>query len=421
MSNAKKPWTQSMPDEQFNLMRDIIAAPSPVGLEAAMTYGVLKPYFEKIAPKGWKVQQFKGNAGIVLDTHPGQDDMFSVMIIGHADKIRMQVRSIGEDGKIWINTDSFLPTTLIGHEVKLFSEDPKKPGSYRIIEGGTVEALGAIHFADAGLRSGDKGIKKEQIYLELQIHGENKKEQVEKLGIRSGDSIILDRPIKRGFSPDTFYGAYLDNGLGCFVAAETARLIAEAGGTKNVRVLFAIASYEEIGRFGSRVMAGEMKPDAIIAVDVNHDYVAAPGIGDKRFTPLEMGKGCTMSVGAIASERLNRFIETAALDNDIPLQRDVCGRDTGTDGMAGVLAAIDSAATSIGFPTRNMHTISEVGNTSDVLASIHVITQALQAMDAAEDGKGSLRQEFEKNHPRLDEASALEHQGSEIDEDEKKS
>jgi endoglucanase len=413
MSNANKPWAESMPEKQFNLMRDILAAPSPIGLEAAMTYGVLKPYFESFAKEGWKVQQFKGSAGIVLDTHPGQDDMFSVMIIGHADKIRMQVRSIGEDGKIWIDTDSFLPTTLIGHEVKLFSEDPEKPGSYRIIEGGTVEALGAIHFADAALRTGDKGIKKEQIYLELQIHGENKKGQIEKLGVRSGDSIILNRPIKRGFSPDTFYGAYLDNGLGCFVTAETARLIAEAGGTDNVRCLFAIASYEEIGRFGSRVMAGEMKPDAIIGVDVNHDYAAAPGIGDRRFTPLEMGKGFTMSVGAIVSEQLNRIIETTANEFDIPMQRDVVGRDTGTDGMAGVLAAIDSAATSIGFPTRNMHTISETGNTSDVLAAIHVITRSLQAMDSMDDGKGKLRREFENNHPRLDQAERLGHQGSE--------
>lgn len=411
MSDTKKPWAQKMPEKQFNLMRDILAAPSPIGLEAAMTYGVLKPYFESFAPEGWKVQQFKGNAGIVLDTHPGRDDLFSVMIIGHADKIRMQVRSIGEDGKIWIDTDSFLPTTLIGHEVKLFSEDPEAPGNYRIIEGGTVEALGAIHFADPGLRSGDKGIKKEQIYLELQIHGDNKKAQVERLGIRSGDTVILNRPIKPGFSPDTFYGAYLDNGLGCFVTAEAARLVAEAGGTKQVRCLFAIATYEEIGRFGSRVLAGEMKPDAIIAVDVNHDYLAAPGIGDRRFTPLEMGKGFTMSVGSIVSEQLNRIIETTAREYDIPMQRDVVGRDTGTDGMAGVLAAIDTAATSVGFPTRNMHTISETGHTGDVLAATHVIARTLLAMDAMDDGKGKLRRQFQDNHPRLDKASALGHQG----------
>jgi len=406
-----QPWAQPMQEKQFELMRDILAAPSPVGLEGAMTYGVLKPHFDSFAPKSWHLHQFRGNAGVVLDTHPGQDDMFKLMIIGHADKIRMQVRSIGEDGKIWINTDSFLPTVLIGHEVKLFSEDPEAPGSYRSIEGGTVEALGAIHFSDPAVRTGDKGIKKEQIYLELQIHGENKKQQVLNLGVRPGDSIIFDRPIRPGFSPDTFYGAYLDNGLGCFVTAEVARLIAEAGGTQQVRVMFAIASYEEIGRFGSRVFAGELKPDALIGVDVNHDYVAAPGISDKRMQPLEMGKGFTLAVGSIASEQLNRVIAQAARDNDIPYQRDMVGVDTGTDGMAGVLAAVDSAATSVGFPIRNMHTISESGCTKDVLACTHLVAETLMALDAEETTPGTLAERFRNQHPRLDQATPTRHPG----------
>ncbi|MBB3189872.1 M20/M25/M40 family metallo-hydrolase [Halomonas cerina] len=415
MSDTTSPWTLSMPEPQFDLMRRILAAPSPVGLEAAMTYGVLKPRFDSFAPSDWRLHQFKGHAGVVLDTHPGRDDLFKVMLIGHADKIRMQVRSIGEDGKIWINTDSFLPTTLLGHEVKLFSEDPQAPGKYRVIEGGTVEALGAIHFADPEVREGRKGVKKEQMYLDLQIHGENKKQQVENLGVRPGDTLILDRPIRHGFSPDTFYGAYLDNGLGCFVTAEVARLIAQAGGTDKVRMMFAIASYEEIGRFGSRVLAGELKPDAIIAVDVNHDYVAAPGIGDRRMQPLEMGKGFTMSVGAIASEQLNRIIETTAREHGIPMQRDIVGPDTGTDGMAGVLAAVDCVATSIGFPIRNMHTISETGNTRDVLAAIHAITRSVQALDALPDP----HREFLDHHPRLDRAGALSHQGGDQPNEEK--
>lgn len=404
---SETPWTRPMPDEQFDLMRRILAAPSPVGLEGAMTYGVLKPHFEQFAPADWELHQFKGHAGVVLDTHPGRDDLFKVMVIGHADKIRMQVRSIGDDGKVWINTDAFLPNVLVGHEVTLFSEDPEAPGRYRRIEGGTVEALGAIHFSEPAQRTGEKGIKKEQIYLDLQIHGENKKQQVENLGVRPGDSILFNRPIRHGFSPDTFYGAYLDNGLGCFVTAEVARLIAEAGGTEKVRVMFAIASYEEIGRFGSRVLAGELKPDAIIAVDVNHDYVAAPGIGDRRMQPLEMGKGFTLSVGSVASEQLNRVIERAAKEKNIPVQRDVVGNDTGTDGMAGVLASVDCVATSVGFPIRNMHTISETANTRDVLAAIHAITDSLQALDALDDP----HREFLDNHPRLDEADALGHQG----------
>ena len=172
-----------------------------------MTYGVLQPFFEEIALKGWSVHQFKGNAGIVLDTHPGAEDMLTCMIIGHADKIRMQVRSIGEDGKIWINSDSFLPSVLVGHEVQLFSQHPDKAGAWRILEGGTVEALGAIHFADSETRSGSKGITQKMLYLELQLHGEKRREQVEALGIRPGDPIIFKRPITRGFAPDSFYGA----------------------------------------------------------------------------------------------------------------------------------------------------------------------------------------------------------------------
>ena len=160
------PWNQPMPEKQFDWMRTILAAPSPIGLEAAMTFGVLEPALKKLKPKGWGVHTFKGNAGIVLDTHPGDDDRTTVMLVGHADKIRMQVRHIGDDGKVWINSDSFLPCTLIGHEVIIFSESTAFNGDYRAIEGGTVEAIGAIHFAPPDMRTGAKGLKPESLYVE---------------------------------------------------------------------------------------------------------------------------------------------------------------------------------------------------------------------------------------------------------------
>lgn len=404
-----KPWTQPMPEDQFALMREILAAPSPVGMEAAMTEGVLVPSFAPWKPEGWEVARFRGNAGMVLDSHPGRADLPSVMVIGHADKIRLQVRSIGDDGKIWVDSDSFLPTTLLGHEVVLFCENPEQPGTWRRIEGGTIEAIGAIHFAEGEMRSGKSGVKPEMLYLDLQIHGDHKRKQVESLGIRSGDPILLNRPIKRGFSPNTFYGAYLDNGLGCFVAAEIARLIAQGGGLKNVRLMSAFASHEEIGRMGSRVLAAELRPDVVIAVDVAHDYVAAPGVGDKRFPPIAMGKGFTLSVGSIVSAQLNSILQKAARAREIPFQTRSAGRDTGTDAMAAVFASIDAAATSIGFPIRNMHTISESGHTGDVLAAIHVIVQALRDMDAMNGGAGITRDDLRLGHPRLDRSAPLSH------------
>lgn len=409
---TQSPWEAPMPEAQFSLMRDILAAPSPVSLEGAMTFGVLEPYFQSFMPETWGIHRFTGNASIVLDTHPDDDgSRVKIMVVGHADKIRLQVRSIGDDGKIWIDSDSFLPGTLIGHEVALFSQNPAKPGTYRVLRGGTVEALGAIHFADAAVRNGDRGIKKNMLYLELQVHGSDKKKQIEALGIRPGDTLLLDRPIKRGFSPDTFYGAYLDNGLGSFVTAELARVVAESGGPKNVRCLFTVASGEEIGRMGSRVLAGELRPDVLIGVDVNHDYVAAPGIGDRRMTPLAMGKGFTLTYGSITSEFLNAEIEKAAQKAGIPYQISVSGRDTGTDGMAAVLAGIDAAATSVGFPIRNMHTISETGHTGDVLASVHALAETIGALDRKNRNRGVTREDFRQGHPRLDEATPLTHGG----------
>lgn len=416
MSEQSKPWEQTMSKDRFDLMRNILDAPSPVGLEASMTRGVLEPYMKSYMPDDWEIHTFKGNAGIVLDTKPNDPDAFSVMVIGHADKIRMQVRSISDDGKIWVNCDSMLPTTLIGHKVKLFSEDPDSPGNWRVIKGGTIEAIGAIHFADPKLRSGDDGIKTKMLYLELQIHGEKKKAQVEALGIRPGDPILYDRPIERGFSPDTFSGAYLDNGLGCFVTAEIGRLIAESN-LSNIRYLGAMASHEEIGRFGSRVLAKQFNADVTIAVDVAHDFTAAPGISDRRYEPVAMGEGYTLTHGAITSAALNSMLTKVSLEHDIPVQHELAGRDTGTDAMAAVFAGIDSASASIGFPIRNMHTISETGHTGDVDAAIHAIYQTMRYMDGMNDGSGITGNDLCDSHPRLNEAIELTHRPAPEDDD----
>ncbi len=65
--SPSKPWTRSMPARQFDFMREILAAPSPIGLEAAMSYGVLVPFFDKIKPKGWAVHQFRGTDGADIE------------------------------------------------------------------------------------------------------------------------------------------------------------------------------------------------------------------------------------------------------------------------------------------------------------------------------------------------------------------
>merc|ERR1719273_65552 len=174
---------------------------------------------------------------------------------------------------------------------------------------------------------------------------------------------------------------------------------------KNIRTLFAFAAHEEIGRFGSRILVADLKPDVLIAVDVNHDYASAPGVSNKRLTPLELGKGPTICHGAITSKTLNDIIEKASKKQGITFQRDMMGRDTGTDAMAAVLGSVDAAAASIGFPIRNMHTISELGHTGDVLQSIHGIHATLNFMENFDNGVGMTAKHFKKPHQRLDHAN----------------
>lgn len=71
--------------------------------------------------------------------------------------------------------------------------------------------------------------------------------------------------------------------------------------------------------------------------------------------------------------------------------------------MAGVLASVDCAATSVGFPIRNMHTVSELAHTSDILASIEAITGVIEALNKEK----VTAHELQLRHPRLDAAVSL--------------
>ena len=53
-----------MADDEFELMRKILSAPSPVSLEAAMTFGVLRPYMKKFAPEPWAFHTFRGGTSL---------------------------------------------------------------------------------------------------------------------------------------------------------------------------------------------------------------------------------------------------------------------------------------------------------------------------------------------------------------------
>lgn len=305
------------------------------------------------------------------------------MVIGHADKIRMQVRSIDSKGKIYIDCDSFIPQTLIGHEVIIFSENNSEMIKYN----GVIQAIVPIHYVEEDYIKGNKGIKKEDLYVDLGLYS---KKLVKELGIKTGDPILLNREIKRTLGPDTFSGAYLDNGVGCYTVCELARRVSESDPNPDLTIYFAISTYEEINRLGSRVMVSQIKPDIIIAVDACHDYYRAPNVDDKHYPKIKICKGPVISYGSTISKKLNDLIIKACKHNNIPYQYEVVGDDTGTDSMSGVLGNIDSATASIGIPVLNMHTIAESGCISDINNCIECIYNTFKLLNSSIDLKNHI-------------------------------
>ncbi|MCF6277074.1 MAG: peptidase M42 [Candidatus Magasanikbacteria bacterium] len=396
---------KKMSEEDFFLLQKIAEAPSPSNLEGALTYGVIHPIFKKLITenkKSWTIHSFIGNAGIVLKTERKKSNPLKIMLVGHSDKIRLQVKHIEADGKIKISSSSFLPTSLISNKVKLFSRKPDNPKEFNVFYG-TIEGIPPIHLASQSLISGKKGVSSSALYLELGVYGSHADYKLKNLGIRPGDPIIFDRKIEKRLFTNIFSGPYLDNSVGCFTVVQLAKMFSKIQDLENIQLLFTISAQEEIGRYGSMVAVENFKPDILIAIDVSHDYVNTPNILWRNFPETEIGNGFTVVCGAMISPILNNILITESKKKSIPYQTVICSRDTGTDASSGVKVGRDTVAMSLGVPLRYMHTASELAHTGDIMSLQYAVYNLIQYINL----KGLDKNYFVTNHPQLQKADKI--------------
>lgn len=382
--------------KDFQLLKNITSAPSAAGYEASMTYGVIEPYLkEKISDI--IIHKFLSSASIVAELPCSNKPNLNIMFIVHADKIRMQVRYIDRDGKIYINADSYIASSLLGHKVTIYTLNNKnkkekdcngwKNQEYVAIEG-RIQAILPIHYADSSLIRGNKGVKDDELYIDIGCYTYK---EVKKYGIQIGDPVLMVDPVEYTLGKGTYCGSYLDNGVGCFVLTKlTEYILLNKNQFSNIRCLFAIATHEEINRFGSRVIAKKFNPDILIGLDACHDYVNAPGIKDKRFPDIEINKGLVLTKGSVTSTTLNDIITSAFEKYNISYQVDIVGRDTGNDAMAGFLSSIDTSTGSIGIPILNMHTNSESGSIYDLESTVNGLIAILKYLQECKLNKDDL-------------------------------
>ncbi|HEX5145703.1 MAG TPA: M20/M25/M40 family metallo-hydrolase, partial [Conexibacter sp.] len=156
----------------------------------------------------------------------------------------------------------------------------------------------------------------------------------------------------------------LDNRLGCFVALETARLVAEAGGAPGDVYGTAVAQ-EEITFAGARTTAFSLRPDVAIAVDVTF-ATDQPGVTLGELTRHPLGSGPSLTRGSTIHPRVFELLHEAAEAEDIPFTVAGAGRATGTDADAIHLSRAGIPTALVSVPLRYMHSPVELCQLDDV-------------------------------------------------------
>jgi endoglucanase len=196
--------------------------------------------------------------------------------------------------------------------------------------------------------------------------------------VRVGDVAVIDaQPVE--LPNGRLTSRALDNRLGCYVALQAARLVAQAGGSR--WELAAVAAAQEETTFGgSRTSAFTLAPDAAIVVDVTH-ATDAPGIEVKESGKHELGSGPVLSRGSTLNQTLFELLFETAQRERIPFTIEASARATGTDADAVHISRSGVPTALVSIPLRYMHSPVELVQLDDVQACARLIAAAALRLD----------------------------------------
>jgi putative aminopeptidase FrvX len=163
----------------------------------------------------------------------------------------------------------------------------------------------------------------------------------------------------------------MDNRLGAYVALEALRRCHERG---SLQASFAAvaAVQEEIGLFGARTSAFEVRPDLAIAVDVTH-ATDAPGVDEKEVGSHPLGSGPVIGRGSTLSPKMFELLVETAEDEGIEYSVGASGRGTSTDADVIQISRSGIPTGLVSIPLRYMHSPVELVDLGDLEATVELV------------------------------------------------
>src|SRR4051794_13206443 len=296
---------------------------------------------------------------------PGTDGGRSVAVVGHIDEIGLIVHHIDDDGFLWFGgVGGWDPVVLVGQRVEISTREGIVPG---------IVGKKPIHL----LEPEDRKKAPELKHLHIDI-GARDGDQAREL-VRVGDvAVIAGEPIE--LPNDRYASRSMDNRIGCFVALEAARLVAESGGAPG-DVYACGVTQEEITFGGANTTAYSLRPDIAIAVDVTFE-TKPPGHDEKELGRHHFGSGPVITRGSTLDPQVFEWLHETAEAEGIPFTLSASARATWTDADAFHASRGGIPSGLVSVPLRYMHSPVELVQLDDVENAAKLIAAFIRRLPA---------------------------------------
>lgn len=286
----------------------------------------------------------------------------------HTDEVGFIVENINRNGSI-----SFL--TLGGWHVG------NVPASAVVIKNNKGEYIKGVvtskppHF----MTDEEKNRLPKMSELTIDIGTSSYEETVELYGIEVGNSIVPDVSFVYDEKIGIMRAKAFDNRLGCAASIEVLKAV-KNNGIKNVNVVGAFASQEEVGLRGAQVAAYRVKPDFAIVFEGSP---ADDSFKEGTASHGALKKGVQLRVvdGAmISNPRVLKFARDIADKKGIKYQ--MIAREKGsTNGGKYHISETGIPVLVLGIPTRYIHTHYSYASIDDLTAAISLAVEVIKELN----------------------------------------
>jgi putative aminopeptidase FrvX len=345
-----------------DVLRKLLTAPGPSGYEhrAAAVFREAAGAFAEVA---------HDTVGSTVARVPGTAEGRSVAVVGHIDEIGLMIHHIDDKGFLWFTgVGGWDPVILVGQRVEIATREGAVAG---------VVGKKPIH-----LQREPEERKKAPELKNLHIDIGAKDGDDARSRVRVGDvAVIAGEPVE--LPNDRYVSRSMDNRLGCFVALEAARLVAEAGGAPGDVFAVGVAQ-EEITFAGARTTAFSLQPDVAIVVDVTF-ATDPPGSEERELGHHPFGSGPVVGRGSTLDPTVFELLHAAGEAEDIPFTVSASARATGTDADAIHIARAGIPCGVVSVPLRYMHSPVEMVQLDDVENAARLIAAFAQRLEPGTD------------------------------------